>query len=409
MGGDGLAFANPRSANLGEDGMPNVNPRVLAWARETAGLSRDDAVKRLQLGDARGVAAVDRLAALETGTDHPTRPMLAKMAKQYRRPLITFYLDGPPRNSSRGTDFRTLPSDRPSTQDALVQALVRDVLARQGIVRAQLEDDDVDEVEFIGSAAISEGWHAVLRSLETIVNGTSLGKTGKRRPGFNVLRANVERRGVFVLLQGDLGSHHTDLETDAFRGFALADRLAPFIVINDNDARTAWSFTLLHEMVHLLLGNTGISGSGAETQTEWFCNDVASEYLLPQSAIGEFAVRGVRFDQLVESLGHIAADWNVSRALIAYRLHRSRRIDAGLYRRLAETFRRQWVEERERVSPGDGGPNYYTVRRHRVGKALLDLVNRGLGEGSLPTTKAAVVLGVKPTQVGQMLRMKSTA
>jgi len=41
--------------------MPTVNPDVLSWARQTAGLSPDDAVKKLQLRDARGVAAVDRL------------------------------------------------------------------------------------------------------------------------------------------------------------------------------------------------------------------------------------------------------------------------------------------------------------------------------------------------------------
>jgi hypothetical protein len=34
-----------------------------------------------------------------------------------------------------------------------------------------------------------------------------------------------------------------------FRGFAPADDLAPFIVINDNDP--AHSFTLLHELVHI--------------------------------------------------------------------------------------------------------------------------------------------------------------
>jgi len=33
----------------------------------------------------------------------------------------------------------------------------------------------------------------------------------------------------------------------------------PFIVINDQDARAAWSFTALHEVAHLGLGTTGVS------------------------------------------------------------------------------------------------------------------------------------------------------
>lgn len=313
--------------------MPNVNPDVLSWARETAGLSPDDAVKKLQLRDARGVAAVDRLAALETGADHPTRPMLAKMARAYRRPLVALYLEAPPRAVQRGTDFRTFAGDRFPAQDSLVQALVRDAVARQGLVRAQLEDEEAGEVEFVGSLALSDGRHAASDSLEAVVNGTISQAASNVRPDFDPLRDAVEGRGVFVLLQGDLGSHHTDIDTDAFRGFALADRLAPFIVINDNDARTAWSFTLLHEVVHLLLGETGISGSRGEAETERFCNDVASEYLVPQSAIDDFSMDHMEFDQLADAIGRFASEWNVSRALIAYRLHRSNRIDIYSYQR----------------------------------------------------------------------------
>ena len=385
--------------------MPKVNPDVLSWARETAGLSPDDAVGKLQLRAARGVAAVDRLAALETGADHPTRPMLAKMAKAYRRPLVALYLETPPRSVQRGTDFRTFAGGTSMPRESLVQALVRDAVARQGLVRAQLEDDEAGEVEFVGSVALSDGRRTAAATLAAVVNGAIPQAHGNARGEFDPLRDAAESRGVFVLLQGDLGSHHTDIDTDAFRGFALADPMAPFIVINDNDARTAWSFTLLHEIVHLLLGETGISGGRAETETERFCNDVASEYLMPQSAIDDFPMEHTEFDELAAAIGRIASEWNVSRALIASRLYRSLRIDIGSYQRLAVMFRRQWFQERQRRASDEGGPSYYTVRRHRTGKALLNLVRRGLGEGSLSTTKAAIVLGVKPTHVGPMLRM----
>ena len=35
---------------------------------------------------------------------------------------------------------------------------------------------------------------------------------------------------------GNLGSHHTDLEVEVFRGFALADDFAPFVVVNPKDS-----------------------------------------------------------------------------------------------------------------------------------------------------------------------------
>jgi Zn-dependent peptidase ImmA (M78 family) len=75
---------------------------------------------------------------------------------------------------------------------------------------------------------------------------------------FSFLRSRAEEVGVFVLLKGDLGSHHTAIDLQTFRGFALADPVAPFVVINDQDSKSAWSFTLIHELAHLWLGQTGV-------------------------------------------------------------------------------------------------------------------------------------------------------
>ena len=113
--------------------MPPVNPEILRWARETAGLTLEDASHKLGIQIARGVSPVDRLNALETGDVEPTRPLLLKMAKQYHRPLIVFYMEKPPRKGNRGQDFRTLPDSTTKVANALVDALIRDVQVRQSI------------------------------------------------------------------------------------------------------------------------------------------------------------------------------------------------------------------------------------------------------------------------------------
>jgi hypothetical protein len=55
--------------------MPRVNPEILSWARKTAGFSLSDAVEKLGINDARGIVAVDRLAAIESGAKEPSRPL----------------------------------------------------------------------------------------------------------------------------------------------------------------------------------------------------------------------------------------------------------------------------------------------------------------------------------------------
>ena len=97
------------------------------------------------------MAAVDRLTALERGKEKPTRPVLVRMAHHYRRPLLAFYLNAPPRRDERGLDFRTLPGARSSETDALIDALVRNLQSRQNMVRAALRaEDEAEPLPFVG-------------------------------------------------------------------------------------------------------------------------------------------------------------------------------------------------------------------------------------------------------------------
>jgi len=390
--------------------MPAVQPAILVWARETAGLSLEDAAHRLGINEARGIAPEDRLKALETGEQEVSRPMLVKMAKHYRRPLLTFYLSAPPRAGNRGEDFRNLP-ERHTGAEALVDALVRDIRARQAMVRSILEDEDeAAPLPFIGSARMEEGTGPVLNGIRRTLGLDLAEFRAQASPegAFALLRDKVEAAGIFVLLAGNLGSHHTALDVEVFRGFALSDDLAPFIVINDQDARSAWSFTLLHELVHLWLGATGVSGSYAEARIERFCNDVASAFLLPPNELPLVGVdRNTGIDAAIRLIDQFAAMRLLSRSMVAYRLLGANLITADTWRELRGRFRQLWRDnraaQRQLAREREGGPNYYVVRRHRIGPALLKFVARSVNGGALTPTKAGKVLGVKPRSVEPLL------
>src|SRR3546814_16947868 len=78
-----------------------------------------------------------------------------------------------------------------------------------------------------------------------------------------------------------------------------------------------------------------------------------------------------------------------------------------MWKGLAATFRTEWLQnraaQRERARGQDGGPNYYIVRRHRLGAALLNFVARNMSEGVLTPTRASKLLGVKPRSVHPLL------
>jgi Zn-dependent peptidase ImmA (M78 family)/transcriptional regulator with XRE-family HTH domain len=395
--------------------MPKVSPEVLRWARETSGLSAEDAAHKLGINPTRKATGEERLVELETGSSLPSVSQLRKMAKTYRRPLISLYLSKPPPRGERGEDFRTLPVGEHRKNDPLLEVLLRDIKARQNMVRSLLlEDEDTAKLSFIGSLRISQGVATVAASIVDVL-GFELNKFRSKSSidlAFAYLRELAERKGVFVVLAGNLGSHHTTIEVEAFRGFALADQVAPFVLINDQDAKSAWSFTLLHELAHLWLGESGVSGGRIENQNERFCSDVASSILLPDIAKLDFG-DATSLAERVSSIGDFAKARRISASMVCYRLQLAGMITATEWRSMSALFREQWLKSREQVRAkqrdSDSGPDYYIVRRHRIGAALLSLVGRSVLEGTLSPTKASKVLGVKPRSVARLLNMSGTS
>lgn len=390
--------------------MPKVNPEILVWARKTAGLSLEEASQKLQISAAKGILPADRLAALEAGAVEPTRPLLVKMSKQYRRPLLVFYMSAPPRQGDRGQDFRKLPQEYSPASETVVDALIRDIKARQSMLRAALEDEDeAIPRPYVGSLKMSDGVTAVVNAIQETID---LDLTEFRRQpapvdAFALLRAKVEAVGIFVLLMGDLGSHHTEIDVDVFRGFALADEVAPFVVINDRDAKSAWSFTLIHELVHIWLGQTGISNSYAEKEIEKFCNEVSSEFLLPNAELMTLnMVTNLDYEALKQTIAEFAQQRNLSSSMVAYRLYKNEIIDHDTWLHLSQELERLWragkARQRQNAREKKGGPNYYVVRQHRLGKNLISLVQRMVHSQALTTSKAGLILGVKAKNVQKL-------
>lgn len=399
-----------------------INPRMMSWARETAGLSLEDAAVKLGLTSTARVTAVEKLRQVESGERPVSQGTLAKASAVYRRPLVTFYLPQPPARGERGEDFRTVVGAQSPREDAMLDALIRDVRARQQLLReALLEDEDTQPLEFVAACRTGDGPKKVASQIRATLRVTSAEQKKARDPAalFSFLRTAAERVGIYVLLVRDLGSHHSAIGEDVFRGFALADDVAPFVVINDNDATPARSFTLMHELAHIWIGATGVSGplrSMPSNTIERFCNEVAGEFLLPPEALEKVAAAKASdfgLDLALSLTDEISRTWNISQGVVAYRFLANGWITDQVATEMFRIFADRWRTERQRVresrEPDETGPSYYIVRRSRLGSGLLDRVRRALQDEVLTHTKAARILGVAPTAVDQLLRERPRA
>lgn len=388
--------------------MPDVKPDILVWARETAGLTPAEAVKKLGINTSKNMSGAEKLAAYEKGVLSPSRPLLLKMSQQYRRPLVAFYMKSRPANGTRSEDFRNIP-DRDPDSDILISVLVRNVRARQSAVKEILIDDESPPLNFVASKSVKDGPAAVLESIIEVTGIKREEFRSKATPelAFAYLRAKIEAVGVFVLLIGNLGSHHTAIDAEAFRGFALADEIAPFVVVNDQDARTAWSFTLLHELAHIWLGASGISGKVSDAENERFCNTVANQFFLSDAELDSLKIpNNASLQETIANIADFAEGRHISGSMVAYGLLRKGVITVETWRAITRFFSAQWRKSRDAQKDRDQdstGPNYYVVRRHRLGRALIHTVSRALSEGTLSPTRASQILGVKPRSVSPLL------
>ena len=394
--------------------MVAVNPQVLVWARETALLEAKTAANKIGLRDSSRGTAVERLALFENGIEQPTRAQLNKMAKAYHQPLLSLYLDKPPAKATRGQDYRSMPQGLADAEaEARLDLLLRNVRTAQGLVRALLEDEQVAPLPFIGAASMNEGYEALARDIAARLE-FDLQEFRKQRTdakAFAYLRTCLENRGIFVLLLSDLGSWHTKIDPSVFRGFSLSDPIAPFIVINSQDAKTSWAFTALHEVAHLWLGSTGISGALSNRSPgsiETFCNRVAATALLPNHELAELAFAiGPDFAETVSQIGEFAKSRRISRAMVAYGLLVSDSISPTLWKRLQQRFdadrKAKAAALREDRKRKGGGPDSNVVRRRDLGLALRELVKRSMDSGALTPRKAGVILGVNPRRVEALL------
>ena len=360
--------------------MVAVNPAILSWARKTAALSVEEAARKLGFRDTKKHTAVAKLQLLESGDTDPTMPQLYKISKAYYQPLLVFYLSQPPGETDRGEDFRTL---RQRTADrkgnAHLNLLMRNVRVAQNLIRDAMEEEEVDTLPFVSSASMTQDVELLAKSIsETLeFDVEAFRKERTYRGAFAYLRERIESKRIFLLLLSDLGSHHTTIPVEVFRGFVFADDLAPFIVINRKDAVSAWSFTALHEVAHLWLGSSGISGELGNTRLEKFCNQIAGEILFPSHERNSIVLnldKGV--DHVADNIGVIARSKNLSRAMVAYSLHLAGKMDEPIWHKLTSRFEEERTAEFERTSgepkpKSGGGPSYYVVRRFQLGNALV--------------------------------------
>ena len=170
-------------------------------------------------------------------------------------------------------------------------------------------------------------------------------KCSSPRQLYLYIREKVEHKGVFVQC-------FTDVPIELVRGFSIFEETLPIIGINDVDRPPAKTFSLIHELVHLLKRESSICNimynAISLQKEEVFCNAVAGELLVPREALRTILNNeNYQKPYSLEVISTIAKKFSVSREVIIRRLLDCDKIDNVEYDTYAEVFRKEIEKERE--------------------------------------------------------------
>lgn len=338
-----------------------VAPIMFAWARERAGKSALELAKKFP-----------RLSDWEFGHSSPTMRQLENYADATYTPVGYFFLPSPLEESLPVPDFRTIRNEvieRPSA-DLLETIYICE--RRQDWYLDFAARHELDTLNVVGS---------VTAQTSTVVAASniaeSLGLTWEVRNHYEKwedalfgLASLAEDAGILVMISGIVGSNtHRVLDPNEFRGFALADPVAPVVFINGADTKAAQIFTLAHELAHVWLGQSAVSRPDLHlvefNEVEKWCNAVAAELLVPLDHLRkEYRPGG----DLTKELDRLARVYKVSTLVVMRRIFD---FTTWTWENYQERFRSELERVLGKSRRSSSGGDYYNTQQYRLGKRFI--------------------------------------
>ena len=302
-----------------------VKPELLRWARDRAKVNLEDAAKAAHV-------PVERLQAWERedSEEAPTLGQLRDLAAKYHFPLAVFYLPEAPKDFAPLRDFRRLANVEEEPISANLAFHIRSAHERRELALELFEEINSEPQRFSLKATIRDDPEKVGRAIREFlkVDDDSQKQAARQDRAFDFWRRRLEESDVLVFV---VSGPHWSVELREMRGFTIATPELPVIVVNGKDySQGGKAFTLIHELCHVLLGESGISnGAVGDEPTlnltarkiERFCDAVAATTLMPLELILSFTeiARSDLREWSGEELRRIARTVGVSRQALLLR------------------------------------------------------------------------------------------
>jgi Zn-dependent peptidase ImmA (M78 family)/DNA-binding XRE family transcriptional regulator len=382
-----------------------ITPNVLKWARESARMTEETAAAKVSV-------TVDKLKEWEEGKNQPTIRQAQMLAKAYKRPFALFFLPEVPRDFQPLQDFRKSGSKTLTTSSIFI---IREIQQKQAWISEVNSENQEDKLAFVGRFSIKDKPQTVAKDIiDTLKVNPASYKTDNPIKEWIIA---AETNGIFVSRTSFIHSR-LKLDSEELQGFAIADPHAPFVFVNSDDWNAPQLFTLVHELAHIWIAETGISNEVEPDikhkdkfhPVELFCNEVAANALMPKEIVLSFDSTSF---QTSKDVFKVAKQLGVSSFALLVRALNLNIISTPTYQKLkkqvdidyAEYLKREAekkAKQKEKDKPS--GPSYFLLQLNRNSRLFTQTVLDAFRGGFIEPTLASNLLNV---QVNKFPKLES--
>jgi Zn-dependent peptidase ImmA (M78 family) len=379
----------PRNVSLDVE----VEPKVLQWAVGTSGWTQPEIAKKLKI-------TPSTFQHWLTGETRPSLRQLEELSKTVKRPLAAFFLSKPPDEPPLPKDYRQLPEKEGKFDKKTILA-IRRARRLQNISKELAENLNIQLQSVTPYVKQSDDTKKLGERyrVEFGLNEETQKKMKSPYELFSFLRETFEKKNILVF--------QIPMLLEDARGFTLADSTPEVVVVNSRDQIEARVFTLLHELGHVLLHESGVSMPERTlfiqraSPVEKWCNEFASAFLLPES------VANVEFTEykdnltVTPTLAKLSRRYKVSKSMLLYNMFKLRCISQKEYDSVLNRYKPELVK---------GKPAGFALASadkrciQEKGEKFVSLVASNLEQGLITYSDALDFLALKSTTLEKVLR-----
>jgi Zn-dependent peptidase ImmA (M78 family) len=338
----------------------------------------------------------------------PTFNQAKSLAKILKIPFAGLYMikDKLPINQLPSLrNLRTLPDSRPIDDSSLNLAVAELIRYRDFLLSSETEMEI--ETKQLSLPTLSEGtgiadYAKTIRSYFGLELETQF-KLQSARQFYLYVRQQIENRGVFIHC-------FTGVDVEIIRGISIYNETAPIIGLNDNDRYPAKTFSIIHELVHILkhqstLCNDMFSSFSAQNE-EVFCNAVVGEALVPAASLNAYLSANKITNISLDEIDTMAKRFCISKEVVVRRLLDTDRFSKDEYDTFANEIRQTFVQEREAEKiarqEGRGQQIPKNISREAIDKtssAICRMLLIGYSDGHFSKQDVSGFLGIKEKHI----------